>query len=169
MLSPYWERYFDHLWRVILPTLMSLSGGVLLWVLYWHFNELLGIKVPWWKLTANTALLGLTGAIFAIPFGTMAQRHTFKSKVERASCVVALCLGVLLLSMLALEIGFTPPLVGFPDTVVFLMFVLYVGCVAFPAIRWLVQPDAKRLTREVRLKDWKRKARKKKRATQKRK
>ncbi len=168
-LNAYWKAYFHNLFRVLAPTTLSLSGGGLLWILYWHFSQLIGLRYPRWQLTANPALLGLVTAIFAIPAGTIIQRHIFKSRVERASCVVALCLGLLLLSILAAEVGFTPPQANLPDNIVLLVFVIYVGCVAFPAVRLAAQPDAKRLTREPRLKDWTSKARNKKRASRKRK
>jgi hypothetical protein len=135
----------------MLPTLASLIGGLLLWDLYWHFNELLGMRVPRWQLTANPALFGLTGVIFIIPFGTIAQRRNFKSRSERASCIGVICFGFLFLIIIALEAGFTPPLVSLPDSIVASIFILYSACAAFPVIRWFLKPDAKRLNPEPRV------------------
>jgi hypothetical protein len=51
----------------------------------------------------------------------------------------------LLLSMIVLEVGFTPPLLNLSDNIVGFIFVLYFVCAAIPPIRWLLKPDVKRL------------------------
>lgn len=56
-----------------------------------------------------------------IPFESIIQRSNFKSRAERASCAVSICLGVLLLSILVLEVGSTQPLVSLPDNIVALI------------------------------------------------